>query len=764
MNRIAVSNKKLFIATLLFGMSSTACGPDADLDKGFSCTTQADCAAGFLCFSSTCEKIVASASECAAGKVFAPQANVCAKPTCENGLQQSACAPDSPLLKTIDFYCRIGQDCAAQFTCFAERCEAQASAQLDCRPGKAFVESLSLCVTPSCSNGVQDAFEGGVDCGSGCAQACSVTESCSDNLQNQGETGVDCGGPCVACATCVDGIMNGGEEGVDCGGPCVRSCSGCGNGTVDVGEACDHGGTPSAPCEYGRTSCTTCGPMCQFEAGTPEFCGDGSVQIAAGEECDHSGAPQVSCQQGTQSCMVCNAQCNLVPGLTEPFCGDKIVQNDRGEECDHQETSLDCEYGEISCQKCSTECHFIDGNIIGYCGDGIIQLNEDCDSENYTKNCKNYNKNYGKLNCNSFCKETNQNCFNFSLISAGIDNTCAVNDMGDLYCWGSNNEYQLARSSIINTYPNYAELSLTNQNILSIDTYSRSTCFLSANGSLKCFGYNGQYQLGNGTTTNSYVPIDVTNLSSNVINISISGIGGCVTMENSTARCWGDGAYGRLGNGTTNSSRSPIVVQSLGGLISQIETNSTHTCVLMEDTSVKCWGFNSTGQLGDGTYNNSLTPVQVTNLIDVKKISLGSSHSCALLNSGHVQCWGSNIQGQLGNGTFVSSTTPVNVQGLADVKDIYSGLNHNCASLNNGQFKCWGGNTYGQLGIGNKTNQNLPQFIVGISNVLSYSSQLQHSCAIDIDGKAYCWGSNNAGQLGDGTRVERLIPTLILVK
>jgi alpha-tubulin suppressor-like RCC1 family protein len=761
MNRIALSNKKLLIATLLFGMSSTACGPDADLDKGFSCTTQADCAAGFLCFSSICEKIVASASECAAGKVFAPQANVCAKPTCENGLQQSACAPDSPLLKTIDFYCRIGQDCAAQFTCFAERCEAQASAQLDCRPGKAFVESLSLCVTPSCSNGVQDAFEGGVDCGSGCALACPVTESCSDNLQNQGETGVDCGGPCGACATCADGITNGGEEGVDCGGPCVRSCSGCGNGTVDVGEACDHGGTPSAPCEYGRTSCTTCGPMCQFEAGTPEFCGDGSVQTAAGEECDHSGAPQVSCPQGTQSCMVCNAQCKLVPGAVGPVCGDGIVQMTRGEECDRVESSLDCLYGESSCERCTSDCKIISGNVVGSCGDGLIQsaFGETCDSGFFGGlTCADFGHVYGAITCADNCTRNDAStCYSFGQVSSGTSHTCAVMTDGTARCWGANVYGELGNGA--------SGFSVLNPSVVSnlmgaksISAGSGHTCAALTDGTVRCWGQNNSGQLGSGSNVNHKIPFAVVGLN-NVQIVSAGESHTCAVLNSGTVRCWGNGANGRLGDGTSISKNNPTLPLGLGGSVSDISVGLSHSCALLVGGTVKCWGRNNNGQLGDGTAIDRNTPVDVIGLSNVQSLSAGYDYTCAVLSGGSVQCWGANAQGQLGRGArTMFSSVPMMVVGLMGVRSVSTGDYNTCAVLGDDTAQCWGRNSYGEIGDGTNESRLTPVKVIGLNGINNISAGSGHTCAVLHDGTARCWGVGNNGRLGQGSTTNSSIP------
>jgi alpha-tubulin suppressor-like RCC1 family protein len=310
------------------------------------------------------------------------------------------------------------------------------------------------------------------------------------------------------------------------------------------------------------------------------------------------------------------------------------------------------------------------------------------------------------------------------------------------------------------------------------------TCALRSDGTVECWGSDSSGQLGNGNPlTNSSTPVIVSGLT-NVTQIAAGKYHTCALRNDGTVWCWGENAYGQLGNSSTTDSSTPVEVLGVGGTghltgVTEIDADGQFTCALINDGTVRCWGHDQAGQLGIGSINNNAnsTPLAVVGvgghgtLGNVTSITIGANHACALISGGTVDCWGLDDHGQLGNGGAIpgtNSASPVQVEGpggagyLTGVTEISGGRLHNCALLSDHTVWCWGDNDNGELGDGTNTNRSVPVRAGQISTATSVSAGEYHSCALLADGTAQCWGAAAYGQVGDGTTADTSNPVTVI--
>jgi alpha-tubulin suppressor-like RCC1 family protein len=287
-----------------------------------------------------------------------------------------------------------------------------------------------------------------------------------------------------------------------------------------------------------------------------------------------------------------------------------------------------------------------------------------------------------------------------------------------------------------------------------------ATCALVAGATADCWGDGAHGQLGNGAKENSLVPAPVHGLPAGVTSIAAGGSHACAVLKDGSVECWGAGAHGALGDGSTADAAAPVPVRDIHTAIA-VAAGVAHTCALLRGGTVECWGANSNGQLGDGTTTDKATPVAVTGLSGATGITAGLAHTCAIRSGGTIDCWGSNSNGQLGDGKTLDSPVPVAVTGLGGAASaVDAGDAHTCALLADGSIDCWGWNIEGQLGNGGG-DSSTPVAVAGIRHAMALTTGGSHTCTLVRSGAVECWGANLYGQLGNGTTSDSSSPVAV---
>ena len=298
-----------------------------------------------------------------------------------------------------------------------------------------------------------------------------------------------------------------------------------------------------------------------------------------------------------------------------------------------------------------------------------------------------------------------------------------------------------------------------------------SSCVILSDGALKCWGKNNNGQLGDGSTADRDTPTAINLGSGRTAKaVSVGYAHTCAILDDDSLKCWGSYANGRLGLGGTITSdqQTPAAVDlGAGRTAKAIAAGHSHTCAILDDDNLKCWGANNNSQIGDGstTERNTPHPVALGGTATAKAVDVGNNHTCAILDGDSLRCWGFNGSGRLGDGTDTSRNTPTTIDlGTGrTAKAISLGSNFTCAILDDDSLKCWGSNTDGRLGIGGGSAQYSPTAVaLGTGRTASaVSLGTSHACAILDDGSLKCWGNNGSGQVGDGTSTGRNAPTAI---
>ena len=348
-------------------------------------------------------------------------------------------------------------------------------------------------------------------------------------------------------------------------------------------------------------------------------------------------------------------------------------------------------------------------------------------------------------------------------IGAGNNFSCAMDDAGEIYCWGANTWGQCGNGIHDVLFDKGSSVKVVKKSELNgkkavlIGTGLRNTEVVDTQGNIYAWG---DFKL---------IPfaLDNNGISKGISSMSSGDYHTCVIDEENSVYCWGsDNSFGQLGNNTTKTDGKPVKVDTNGVLkdkkIILLSSGGFHSCAVDNKSKIYCWGNNKYGQLGNGETSDSLIPVEVdmTGVLKgktIKSIQSGRVHTCVLDSDGFVYCWGNNSKEQLGDNTAKDSAVPVKVYTAVALKDknivlLSAGGNHTCAVDDKSLVYCWGENSLGQLGIGYETAHYSPA-PVDVSGVLkskkitAISNGDNTTCAIDEDGIAYCWGSTLGNEL-----------------
>ena len=345
-------------------------------------------------------------------------------------------------------------------------------------------------------------------------------------------------------------------------------------------------------------------------------------------------------------------------------------------------------------------------------------------------------------------------------VAAGHDNSLALLNGGTLMAWGSNSYGQLGTGSGMHHSTAVQVYGLTG--IVSVSTGNRDSYHvlaLKSDGTIWAFGSNRYGKIGDETTINRALPVQVAGVS-NAIAVSAGYLHSMAIRDDGAILSWGSNHDGQLGCGGYTISNTPIQANGLSNVAS-VSAGEGQSLALMTDGTVFSWGNNWYGQLGDGTEIGRGTPAQINTLSSIIEIAAGSTHCLALKLDGSVLGWGQNAYGNLGDGTTTSKSVPVNISGFSGAIAVAAGENYSLVLKSDGTVWASGSNYYGQLGDGTTTNRNAPVQVVGLSNVVSIAAGRNHGLALKGDGSLWAWGENTYGQLGDGTTTSRSIPAQV---
>lgn len=251
-------------------------------------------------------------------------------------------------------------------------------------------------------------------------------------------------------------------------------------------------------------------------------------------------------------------------------------------------------------------------------------------------------------------------------LAAGYGYTCALTTGGRAKCWGDNSDGQLGDGTTKRRLRPVNVVGGAHLRTIAVN-YNR-TCAVTSGRGVTCWGWISGMTAGGGeegSTKVSSTPVPVADMWATVRTVAVGSASSCALTTDDAVKCWGNNDHGELGIGDASDRETPEDVVGLGSGTLAVATGDNHACAVVARGEVTCWGWNKYGQLGDGTTTDRFKPVNVVDVGSmIRGITAGDSLSCALTTDGGVKCWGNNDHGQLGDGTTVDRRSPVAVLGL----------------------------------------------------------------------------------------------------
>ena len=344
-------------------------------------------------------------------------------------------------------------------------------------------------------------------------------------------------------------------------------------------------------------------------------------------------------------------------------------------------------------------------------------------------------------------------------LSAGHSHTCAISTSHRAWCWGRNVYGALGDGT---TEARSAPVAvLSSEPFAAVSAGLDYTCALSVSGGVSCWGANLNGQLGNRTAVNSLVPVVIATSGYRRVSAGESHTCG-ITIDGRTF-CWG-AALALEPDGTGKPDQLVPALES-GPTFADVSAGFEIACAVTPAGVPYCWGNRAPGVLvTDSTHDSSNHPVAVPGGVALVSIDASWKTACGLTDAGAAYCWGFNGTGQVGNGTLVNALTPQPVLGGLTFASLSArGPAHACGVTTGGEGYCWGSNGLGALGTGDHASSAVPVPVSGGLRFAQIAAGFYHSCGITTGGDAYCWGYGGYGQLGTGQTADSNVPVRVIV-